>query len=149
MMTEDLKRMLEKFSQDLPLSKIGPPFLNAYTVSYISSQASTEEQKPIIEAIEARYRELREAEIREALTFEGAIEKRDAYKIYNLYMNEFGYLVPGSETYVATLSSPCRDDGEEKVPEGLVATLASSIFDIRVDEGTEYFEAFQKMNQGS
>ena len=139
MMNDSLNLLLEKLSQDLPLPKIAPPFLLAYTISFINSQEATEEQKPVVESILARYDKLRLEEVREALSFEGAVEKRDAYRIYNLYMNDTGYLIPRCDDPFAALSSPRLDEGEELFSEQLLGGLASAVFSVRVDSATELF----------
>lgn len=66
--TSSLQDLMDRLSQDLPLTEIAPPFPLANAMDYVMGNDPEEDQKELVDSICERYWQLCDAEISEALS---------------------------------------------------------------------------------
>ena len=110
--TSSLQDLMDRLSQDLPLTEIAPPFPLANAMDYVMDNDPAEDQKELVDSICERYWQLCDAEISEAFSLHAPSSPESGMTFSTVYIDAYGHLVSEEEDFDAAISLAAFGEAE-------------------------------------
>ena len=158
--TESLQMLLQRLEGSTKLSEAGPPLALAHALQFVKDngpeedQEDKEDQEAIWKTILDRYETLGMREALDALALEGGVEDRGDIRIYSVFLNAIGEMVPQREPFVISLSIPILIDmpeygelDENGLPKDLLKHMARSVHRARAERASKLADEIREQER--